>query len=328
MTKWWMIRAGDNNELLPVWEKEGIASIGWPSLGNPKEYRSVDDLKKKADEVFEEKNPRSRSSWVNQVWRFSHKIGQGDRVITYSKEKREYMIGTVSEDHFYDKTVGDFHYPNHIRVNWEDNRIARDILPQGAKNSLGSTLTVFRVDEWGETFEQLLNNPAASSQSDSDEETAEEDAIKDIMGIALGMIEDKIDHLDPWEMQKLIAGLLVAMGYYAEESGKGPDGGIDVLAYKDAFGFQKPIIKTQVKHRKDKAGSKEVQQLLGAHPMDANCLFISTGGFSSSALKVANQYSVKLINLEQLVKLIVEWYENMPHETKALLPLKKMYVPE
>lgn len=44
MTKWWMIRAGDNNELIPVWKEKGIASIGWPKLGNPKHYLSKEDM--------------------------------------------------------------------------------------------------------------------------------------------------------------------------------------------------------------------------------------------------------------------------------------------
>lgn len=34
------------------------------------------------------------------------------------------------------------------------------------------------------------------------------------------------------------------------------DGGVDVLAHKDAFGFENPIIKEQVKHRKLTASAK------------------------------------------------------------------------
>ena len=103
---------------------------------------------------------------------------------------------------------------------------------------------------------------------------------------------------------------------------------MDVLAYKDAFGFEKPIIKVQVKHRKSSAGAPEIQQLLGANPIDANSLFVSTGGFTSYAEAVAKHNSVRLIDLEELVDLIVKWYQNMPTDVRALLPLKKMYVPE
>jgi len=78
-------------------------------------------------------------------------------------------------------------------------------------------------------------------------------------------------------MQDLVAGLIEAMGYQVQVSDKGPDGGIDVLAHRDAFGFEKPVIKVQDKHRKQSTGSPEIQQLLGAHPIDASCLFVSTG---------------------------------------------------
>lgn len=38
MTKWWMIRAADHNESIPVWKEKGIASIGWQKLRNTKQY--------------------------------------------------------------------------------------------------------------------------------------------------------------------------------------------------------------------------------------------------------------------------------------------------
>ncbi|MEB3749769.1 hypothetical protein EP10_000608 [Geobacillus icigianus] len=74
MSKWWMIRAGDRNELIPLWLEKGIASIGWAQLGNPRHFSSKQQLQQKADEVFNEAKPKSRNSWVNQVWRFNHSV--------------------------------------------------------------------------------------------------------------------------------------------------------------------------------------------------------------------------------------------------------------
>lgn len=326
MTKWWMIRAGDHNELILVWEDKGIASIGWPQLGNPKQYKTKEEMTARANMVFAESKPNSRNSWVSQVWRFSREINKGDRIITYYKEKREYMVGTVLEPHFYDETIGNPAYPNSVRVEWEEIKVERDSLSQAAKNSLGSVLTVFRVDEWGNEIESLLNNPSPSPEPA--DQTGEEEIIQELMSKATVMIQDKVDKLDPWQMQELVGGLLRAMDYNVQVSPKGPDGGVDVLAYKDAFGFEKPIIKVQVKHRKSTAGAPEIQQLLGANPIDANSLFVSTGGFTAQAELVAKHNSVRLVDLEELVDLVIDWYENMPADVRALLPLKKMYVPE
>lgn len=328
MKRWWMIRAGDNNELIPVWKEQGIASIGWPRLGDPKQYRSKEEMVSKADDIFSESKPKSRNSWVNQVWRFSRKINKGDRVITYFKETRNYMVGTVTEEHFFDTSIGDPAYPNNIRVDWEDITVERDALSQAAKNSLGSVLTVFRVDDWGSEFEELLEQPFYEPDNNEDDEIEESEIIEDFVSKALVMVQDKVDKLDPWQMQELVGGLLQAMDYNVQVSPKGPDGGVDVLAYKDAFGFEKPIIKVQVKHRKSSASAPEIQQLLGANPIDANSLFVSTGGFTSQAKAVARHNSVRLVDLEELVDLVVKWYEDMPNEIRALLPLQKMYVPE
>lgn len=326
MKKWWMIRAGDNNELIPIWKEKGIASIGWPKLGDPKKYGTKEEMIDEADNIFAESKPNTRKSWVNQVWRFSREIKKGDRVITYFKEMREYLVGTVTESQFYDESIGNPAYPNNIKVDWEEISVERDSLSQKAKNSLGSVLTVFRVDEWGNEIENLVENPF--DYPDDTDEIEENEIIEDLVNKALVMVKDKVDKLDPWQMQELVGGLLQAMEYNVRVSPKGPDGGVDVLAYKDAFGFEKPIIKVKVKHRKSSASAPEIQQLLGANPIDANSLFVSTGGFTSQAEAVANHNSVRLVDLEELVSLVVKWYDEMPNDIRALLPMQKIYVPE
>lgn len=57
MTKWWMIRAGDQNDLIPMWEEKGLASIGWPKLGNPKQYQTKQEMNARADVIFAESKP-------------------------------------------------------------------------------------------------------------------------------------------------------------------------------------------------------------------------------------------------------------------------------
>ncbi|MEM5640445.1 restriction endonuclease [Bacillus toyonensis] len=327
MTKWWMVRAGSSNNLIPSWKQKEVASIGWAELENPQDYSTREVLIQKAHEVYEDEKPPTRLNWASQVWRFSREIEVGDRVITFTRDTREYLIGTVIVTHKHDAAVVSSHYPNVIGVKWEVKQIPRDDLSQGAKNSLGSTLTVFRVDDWGNELEGLLkgNIPTKSNEVEAEEE----EVIKeDLVQKALTMIQDKVDKLNPWQMQDLVAGLLQAMGYNVKVSKKGPDGGVDILAHKDAFGFEKPIIKVQVKHRKSTSGGPEVQQLLGAHPIDANSLFVSTGGFTSQAESIARNNNVKLLDLEELVNSIVYWYDKMPNETRSLLPLQKIYVPE
>lgn len=329
MTKWWMVRAGDDNELIEGFLKLGIASIGWEELKNPQKYLSKDELQRQADKVYYDSKEKSRKSWVNQVWRFSREIEIGDKLISYNKEKREYIVGQVTGTHFYDLKLADEYYPNHVKVKWENKTVNRDDLSQSAKYSLGSVLTVFRLDRWGTEIESLLLGKGPRGIDDELIDEHDEDSIfvEDFEVRAQGLVEDQVDKLDPWELQELVGGLLRAMNYTVRVSPPGPDGGVDIHASKDAFGFEKPIIKVQVKHRNSSSGSPEIQQLLGANPLGASCLFVSTGGFTRAAVSVAAQNGVKLVDLQSLVELIFEWYEKMPNDTRALLPLKRMYIP-
>src|SRR5699024_5222499 len=199
---------------------------------------------------------------------------------------------------------------------WEETLINRDTLPQATKNSLGSTLTVFRLDEWGSEIENRLDYPNTGLETENEGEE-ESEVVEDLKGRASVMVQDKIDELDTWQMD-----------YNADARPTGADGGIAVLAYKDALGFEEPIIKVQVKHRKSTAGAREVRELIGSNPSNANNLFVSTGGFTRTAVQEAEHKSVKLIDLEELVELIVTYYEGMPNDTKSLILLQKIYVPE
>jgi restriction system protein len=116
MMKWWMVRAGDHNELIPIWKQKGVASIGWAEFGDPKNYSTRKALIEKAHEIYEEEKPATRKTWASQVWRFSHEIKVGDRIITYAKDKREYLIGTVTKEHEYNETIVSDYYPNVIHV--------------------------------------------------------------------------------------------------------------------------------------------------------------------------------------------------------------------
>lgn len=330
MSKWWMVRAGDNNELIPVWITKQVAAIGWSDLGNPLNFSVRDKLIEKAHVVYPKEKPGTRINWGSQVWKFSRDITVGDYVITYLKETREYITGKVNKPYSYNPTIVSDYYPNIIGVEWESKRISRDHLSQGAKNSLGGISTVFRVDSWGAEFVGLLQGGQPTNKvlpTTLDESDDGIDDNSDFIQQAMTLLEDAIDMLDPWQMQDLVGGLLEAMNYQVRISPKGPDGGVDIIAHRDAFGFEKPIIKVQVKHRNVAAGGPEIQQLLGANPIEANSLFVSTGGFTSQAKTVARQHNVKLVDLSDLVDLVMEWYEKMTVEKQAFLPLKRVYVP-
>ena len=152
----------------------------------------------------------------------------------------------------------------------------------------------------------------------------------------LEQIEDKahegikafLDSKNPYEFQDIVAALLRGMGYHTPfVAPKGPDGGVDIVAYRDPLGTINPRIKVQVKHRESKSGSPEITQLHGLLQADAVGIFVSSGGFTSDAIIHARNLArhIELIDLDRLIELWVQFYDKLKDEEKTLLPLTPIY---
>jgi len=118
------------------------------------------------------------------------------------------------------------------------------------------------------------------------------------------------------------------MGYRTQTSDPGPDQGIDIIAHPDAFGFETPRIKVQVKHRKSTSGGPDIRNLVGTLGEGEKGLFVSTGGFTSEAkIEARRNIRLRLLDSEELVSLLLEYYEKLPSDFKALVPLRKVWIP-
>jgi restriction system protein len=141
-------------------------------------------------------------------------------------------------------------------------------------------------------------------------------------------IEKYLHAMPPYELQNLVADLLWALGYHVDwVSPPGKDGGIDIIAYKDALGIQVPRIKVQVKRVDQKIDTPTLKSFLANIHADDVGLYISTGGFTKDAEQEARSQSsnrkITLINLERLVEL---WIENLGRlKDKSRLPLRPIY---
>ena len=135
---------------------------------------------------------------------------------------------------------------------------------------------------------------------------------------------------NPYEFQDLVAALLNAMGYHISDiAQRGPDGGIDIIAYTDPLGTKQPRIIVQVKHRpNDSISSDEIQKLSGTLKRNTDVgIFVTSGQFSKPAIKEArdSREHIELIDFERLISLWVEYYSKMDDEQKNILPLHPIY---
>ena len=126
-----------------------------------------------------------------------------------------------------------------------------------------------------------------------------------------------------------VGQLLQTMGYRTRVSPAGPDGGIDIVAHKDELGFEPPIIKVQVKSTEGSIGDPVVSALYGKVVAGEFGLLVTLGTFTSQAISFAKSKSnLRLIDGDELVDLVFLHYDQFDSSYKALLPLKRIFVPD
>lgn len=125
-------------------------------------------------------------------------------------------------------------------------------------------------------------------------------------------LKEKLETIDPYALERIIAELLSRMGYAnVEATKKSRDGGIDIFAYSDVSKLHRIKTVIQVKRTKAKVSAPVVDNLRGA--MDAcgadRGLIITTSDFSKDCRKLTEHDSalkVHLINGNELVDLLIQ----------------------
>lgn len=134
--------------------------------------------------------------------------------------------------------------------------------------------------------------------------------------------------MGPYDFQQWVAALLRGMGYYTPYvAPPGPDGGLDIIAYRDPLGSMAPRIRVQCKHRDDRATVHEVRELqsLLTKPGDVG-LIAATGGFTRDALTEMRRADrhVEKWDIDDMLRLWDEHYDALRDEDRRLLPLRRV----
>jgi hypothetical protein len=141
-------------------------------------------------------------------------------------------------------------------------------------------------------------------------------------------IEAHLATIRPHDFQHVVAALLQGMGYAKTiVSPPGPDGGTDILAFKDALGRDVPHLRVQVKHRQDASGRDEIAALRGVlRPEREIGLFVATGGFTKEARREAEGAShIRLVDLDEFLALWITHAVTIPEAARAWLKLSPVY---
>ena len=327
----WMVRAGKNAVLIDVFKEKNLVAIGW-DLGDLK-GKTKEEIKNIVNEKYPYNNKNQNAIIVSQVYKFASDVKIGDYVLSYNPSTRNYFLGEITSDYFYSdilsKDFDDDDYSDVRNVKWLDE-IPRDKLKVQTKNTLGAISTLFYINENAQ--KDILNIYNGESILEEDDESENEDVsilMDEIEDKSKEFIKDMVNSLDAYDMQDLVAALLRAMGYKTIVSPPGPDRGKDIIASPDGLGLEDPVIVVEVKHRNNSMSSQHIRSFKGALKKTNKGIYVSTGGFSTDAKYEAERSEIPIIlmDLDTLVKFIMQYYDNFDSDGRSLLPLKKIYWP-
>ncbi|WP_338426502.1 restriction endonuclease [Sphingopyxis kveilinensis] len=327
----WKVNAGRRSALAEDFLTRNVVAIGWREAGDYSRARSFEEVLNRIAEAYPENSEQQKRVSAGQIWRFLTEVRVGDPVMTYDPRNRLYHLGVVTGEPAFAPDQIEL-LPVQRSVEWQSS-VSRDKLSDAARGRLGAILTLFKV---APSATQELRNLAAGLENipmtptdlaeDADEAA---DPFEGLADQAIERVKDRLLALAWDDMQEVVASLLRALGYRTTVSPAGPDRGKDIIASKDGFGFERPRIVVEVKHRRGQMGSQEIRSFLGGRHPDDRGLYVSTGGFTREARYEGERASTvtHLMELDELARALIEQYDKLDEEGRRLLPLTKIYWP-
>ena len=328
MTTVWGIHAGKNGELHKIFLSKNtpLVAIGWDKMGDlsfiPKEREAY---KQKLVESYPNIKDGAVPGSAGMLYRFVCEMKAGDYIVYPSKFDKQVYIGQVTGEYRYYPALSCW-YPNTRAVKWLKN-VPRTTFTQGALYEIGAAQSFFQVKNYADEFMAVLagNTPARGNEEDATVITVAENIEEQTATFIRKRLSQE---LKGFPFEQFVAHLLNIIGYKTRISPQGGDGGIDIIAHKDALGIEPPIIKVQVKSNDGDITPDKVQALYGTVEAGEYGLFVTLNNFSKNAANFAKTKSnLRLINGDELIELILANYEALDSKYKAILPLKNVYIP-
>ena len=315
----WVVRGGQRGEFEEFALNSNVVGIDFGL------QRSIAD--------FQDRNAlrehQQKDSAANQLWRFVHHLQLGDTVVLPCKQPKVVAVGKVTGDYRYEATW----QPPHVRpVEWDAVDIPRTSFDRDLLYSFGGQLTVFQVKRPNtqERIEQVIRRhsgeisvtvPISTTETIDDETIAVDldEAISD--RIAERIRQKFTGH----RLEYLVESILKAQGYTTQQTRRGADGGIDVVAGRGQMGFGEPRLCVQVKSGTSQVDLPDYNRLqgnvrsFGAH----HGLLVSLSDFTR-AVRNENErsfFEIRLWGAGELTDNLLETYENLPADIRVDIPL-------
>lgn len=297
--------------------KGGYVAIGWLKKYNLSDIKTRDELYP----VYKEAYPYDTSNvvigqQVGQISRFLLEIKDGDYVITPAQNTEFIYYGIVEGNYYFEDDNDGCPYLHRKKVKWNKTPIQRSQFSVPFQNTIRSSLTVFKISHKKNFFatigkEELI--PEGQRKIDFDYYTT---------------VLNRILELDDKEFEILITHILTALGFEgSEHTGKVGDGGVDATGELNVENLAKINIFVQAKRYKlgSRISANVVKALRSNIPAGGQGAFITTADFQKKAKEIAVEAGfprIGLINGNQLVDILAEYWNDIPVEFQEKLELK------
>lgn len=318
--------------------EQGFVSIGWEEIPD---LRAIGDDRARLKDLVQQTYPLAKAGavpvWAGVLYRFAFEVQEGDVVVAPYKPDSTLNFGEVVGPYEYHADAA--HHPHRRRVRWLRTGVARGLFPQAALYEIGAAMTLFQVRRHADVFRRFLDTPSEeafersaarlippaedSVKAAEDEPNADriEQHTKDFI------VKVLLRELSHEEFEHFTADLLRTMGYEARVTPFSADGGVDVIAHKDALGLEPPLIKVQCKHTSSTQSRPNVQQLIGTLSSGEVGLFVALGSFSRDAVDLERErQNLRLFGGADITRLTLEHYERLPSRWRERMPLRRLLV--
>lgn len=346
--KAWVVRGGRRGQHEQYNLEHSLTTVGWPEVGDLSGCQSRDDVHALLAQAYPEYKDKRVANIASQLWSVRGRIQPGDLIVMPLKNDPGYLrFGRVTGSYRFDAQNPDPGRRHTLPVKWEAETVSKAGIGSDLTNSLSAIMTVFSPSK-NNAAERLEAIAATGMDPHLDEapdnvvtealrvvpEPEDEDITDPAPAPTREAIEDRVrayitENFKGHDLTDLVADILTAHGFQCQVSPPGPDGGVDILAGMGPFGMDSPVVVVEVKSSPNPVDSKVLRGLHSARERYKadQALLVAWGGVNSTAQRQFKEdRAFRIWDGVDLMEELFLNYEQLPAETRALIPLQRAWV--
>jgi restriction system protein len=324
----WGIHAGPEGEGDSLFINNKVVAIRWHDIGDLSKYKDRDEFKRQLEHTHTDMSLGAIRNAAGILYRFVYEMKIGDLIIYPSQRSKRIYIGEIKSEYKYQPDAPS-NFVNQRNVDWKGN-YPRTIFAQSALYEIGSALTLFQVKNYPDEFIAALDRkPEEGGVAAIHEETEEVAAMtENVESQTKDFVLKQIQRNYKGDaLEDFIVDLLETVGYHARKTSTNTPS-VDIIAHKDQFGFEAPLIKCQVKSADETIKLEPVEKLYSRLNQGEYGLFIALSDYNDKVVRFAEaKHNLRLIDGYELVDIVLEHYDKLDIKHKNTIPLDKVFLP-